>query len=137
MFGIDNALSAVANLGSTIVDKIWPDANETEKAKANQLMAELQGAFALQLAQIKVNESEAQSASLFVAGWRPFVGWVCGSAFAYEFLFRPLFNGIIITLGYTSTFPGIEIDALNTLLFGLLGLGTARTVEKVMKVNRR
>lgn len=136
MFGIDDAIAAVANVGKAAIDKIWPDANDVEKAKAERLLAEVQGELNNQLAQIRVNEVEAANPSVFVSGWRPFVGWTCGSGFIYEFVLRPIVNGALVAFGLPPAFPGIEVEALNTLLFGLLGLGAARTVEKVRGVAR-
>lgn len=129
-------ITAVADLAKTVADKIWADADTKEKAKADQFMAELQGQLTAQAAQVDVDKTEAAHPSVFVAGWRPFVGWVCGSGFAYQFVLRPIVNGVLAAFGVPVVFPGIEVDALNTLLFGMLGLGAARTVEKVKGVAR-
>jgi len=137
MFGIDDAVAAGSKLIDDIVTRIWPDATQNEKDKAMLALSELQNQYATQLKQIDVNAVEAQSHSLFVSGWRPFVGWVCGGAFAYEFVVRPLINGVLALFSVSMAFPGIEVDAINTLLFGLLGLGAYRTVEKVKGVARK
>lgn len=132
MIGID----AVAGLVSTVVDKIFPDANIEAQAKADALKAELAKELQYTLGQLEVNKIEASSSSLFVAGWRPAVGWFSALGYGYEFLLRPLANGAALALGLPPVFPGIEIDALSSLLFGLLGLGTLRTVERVKGVAR-
>jgi hypothetical protein len=133
MIGID----AIASLVSTAVDKIFPDANIEAQSKADALKSELSKELEYTLGQIEINKIEAASSSLFVSGWRPAVGWTGALGYAYEFLLRPLGNGLMAFNGLPSAFPGIEIDALSTLLFGLLGLGTLRTVEKVKNVARK
>lgn len=133
MFGID----AIAQLVSTAVDKIWPDANIEAQAKADELKAQLTQELTYTIGQMDINKIEAGSTSLFVAGWRPAVGWCGALGYGYEFLIRPIANGLAVAAGFPPVFPGIEIEALGTLLFGLLGLGTLRTVEKVKGVARK
>lgn len=120
-----------------VLDRFWPSAPEAERARAQSALRALHAEFTLALRQVDVNALEAQNPSLFISGWRPFVGWVCGSGFAYEFLIRPLVNGFIGAFGASFFFPGIPVDALSSLLFGLLGLGAFRTVEKVQGVARK
>lgn len=130
MFGID----AIADLVSTAVDKIWPDANIEAQTKADQLKTKLTQEIQSMIGQLEINKTEAGSPSLFVSGWRPAVGWTCATGFGYEFVIRPIINGLLAALGVPPVFPGIETEALLSLLFGLLGLGTLRTVEKVKGV---
>jgi hypothetical protein len=129
-------LEAITGLVSTAVDKIWPDANIEAQSKADALKAELAKELEYTLGQLEINKIEAASSSLFVAGWRPAVGWVCVSGFGYEFLARPLINGLLIAIGLPPVFPGIETEALTSLLWGMLGLGTLRTAEKIKNVAR-
>ena len=77
--------------------------------------------------QTKINEIEAQHRTLFVAGWRPFIGWVCGLAFAYHFILFP----IIRTIYPDVQFPELDTEPLFTVLLGMLGLGGLRTYEKL------
>lgn len=133
MIGID----AIANLVSTAVDKIFPDANIEAQSKADALKAELSKELEYTLGQIEINKVEAASSSVFVSGWRPAVGWTGALGYAYEFLIRPIGNGVMVALGVPPAFPGIEVEALTSLLFGLLGLGTLRTVEKIKNVARK
>jgi hypothetical protein len=76
--------------------------------------------------QAEINKVEAQNRSVFVAGWRPFIGWVCGVAFAFHYIVMPLL------LAYTDMKP-VEFDtnSLFTVLMGMLGLGGLRTYEKL------
>ena len=133
MIGID----AIASLVSTAVDKIFPDANIEAQSKADALKAELSKELEYTLGQIEINKIEASSSSLFVSGWRPAVGWTGALGYAYEFLVRPVVNGVLVMNGVPPALPGIEVEALTSLLFGLLGLGTLRTVEKVKNVARK
>lgn len=83
------------------------------------------------MAQIDVNKAEAQSGSLFVSGWRPFVGWVCGLALFYVALVYPFMQFVSVTyFNYTGKFPEIDTTITMQVLFGLLGLGGMRTYEK-------
>ena len=78
--------------------------------------------------QTKINAVEAQHRTLFVAGWRPFIGWICGVALAYNFVVRDLFIWITKT---TEAPPALQMDHLMTVLLGMLGLGGLRTYEKI------
>ncbi len=77
--------------------------------------------------QTKINEVEAQHRSMFVAGWRPFIGWICGLAFAYHFVAFP----IVRTIYPEVEFPVLNTEPLFTVLMGMLGLGGLRTFEKL------
>ena len=83
--------------------------------------------------QTKINEAEAQHRSVFVAGWRPFIGWVCGIALAYNFVVRDL---IIFVLGEDRVPDPLQMDHLMTVLMGMLGLGAFRTYEKIKNVSK-
>ena len=124
-------LQALIGPVSSLLDKFIPDAGEKAKlAHEIATMAEKQ-AHELALAQIDVNKVEAASTSLFKAGWRPFIGWTCGSAFAYHFVLQPLLVFVLVSSGNTvPELPKFEMDALMTVLFGMLGLGGFRTCEK-------
>jgi len=78
--------------------------------------------------QTKINEIEAQHRTVFVAGWRPFIGWVCGVALAYNFVIRDLF---IWAINPETVPPALQMEHLMTVLLGMLGLGGLRTYEKV------
>ena len=76
----------------------------------------------------QINEIEAGHRTVFVAGWRPFIGWVCGVALAYNFIIRDLF---IWALDPQEVPPALQMEHLMTVLLGMLGLGGLRTYEKV------
>ena len=82
-------------------------------------------------AQIEVNKTEAAHRNVFVAGWRPFIGWVCGAAFAYHFVLQPIFVFALAAYGVSLELPSFDMGALMTVLTGMLGLGGLRTFEKM------
>ena len=110
-----------------------------DKDKKNQLAHDIatmaqKHAHESNMAQVDVNKSEAQHRSIFVAGWRPFIGWVCGVALAYHFILYPIVVFILASFP-TETFtidqlPKFDMDSLMTVLLGMLGLGGLRTFEK-------
>lgn len=116
---------------SGLLDKFVEDKDQRARlAHEIATMAE-RHAQELALAQIEVNKQEAASRNMFIAGWRPFVGWSCGLALFWHFL------GLPVTLFVTGWFgvehpplPRFDMDSLMTVLFGMLGLGGLRTFEK-------
>ena len=83
--------------------------------------------------QMAINQVEAASSSVFVSGWRPFVGWVCGFGLVYSFIGQPLLAWGSVNWNFTIP-PTLDIGTLLTILGGMLGLGSLRTVEKVKGV---
>ena len=85
----------------------------------------------LAMAQIEVNKAEAASGSVFKGGWRPFIGWVCGFAFAYHFILQPvlLFGAAAAGISLPSL-PEFDMSQMMPVLLGMLGLGGLRTFEK-------
>ena len=90
---------------------------------------------AAQAGQLKINAAEAANQSLFVAGWRPGIGWVCAAAFAYAYILQPFGAFAAALAGYHGTLPSVDISTMMPVLLGLLGLGGMRTVEKVKGIN--
>ena len=115
-----------------IVNKFIPDRDAQVKLQAELQMKLLEIEADAARAQTEINQTEAQSSNLFVAGWRPCVGWVCAAAFAWQFVGQPAFS-FFYALIYKQPAPVVALDhdALNTVLFGLLGLGGFRTWEKI------
>jgi len=90
----------------------------------------------LRLAQIALNREEAKHSSMFVAGWRPFLGWVCGLGFASNFLVAPFATWISALAGHPIAFPQADLSTMMPVLLGMLGLGGMRTFEKVNNKSR-
>ena len=108
--------------------------NELEQAlHAKQLdgvQAIDNGVIAAQLGQLTINAQEAKHKSIFVAGWRPFIGWICGFGLAYNVLISP-----VLSIWYT--LPAVDPSLLYPVLLGMLGLGAMRTIEKQSGVTNR
>jgi hypothetical protein len=118
-------LSALAPAAMTILEKAIPDKDLREKLSHEiATMADRQMS-----AQIEVNKVEAAHKSLFVAGWRPAIGWICGLALLYSTIISPI-------LGIWFTVPEVDTSLLTTVLMGMLGLGAMRTFEKTKGVSR-
>ena len=87
--------------------------------------------------QIEINKIEAAHKSVFVAGWRPFVGWVCGIALAWHFILSPLTIFVVALIGAAiPTLPEFDMISLLTVLMGMIGLGGLRTFEKFKGVSK-
>jgi hypothetical protein len=130
-------LDALIGPVTGLLDKFIPDADE--RARLAHEIATMSERHAQQLAkgQIEINKTEAAHKNMFVAGWRPFVGWTCGIALAWHFVGQPLAVFVIAYSGIESPpLPAFEMESLLTVLLGMLGLGGLRTFEKTKGVSR-
>lgn len=116
---------------SNILDKFIEDKDQKAKlAHEIATMAERHAQEQL-LAQLEVNKAEAAHRSMWVAGWRPFVGWSCGAAMAWHFILLPVTLFVTSFTGFeVPQLPAFDMDSLMTVLLGMLGLGGLRTFEK-------
>lgn len=117
MIGIGNIISAVGNG----LDKLFTSEDEKNQAKITLAQLEQQP----HLLQAMINVAEARHKNLFVAGWRPWIGWVCGFSLAYEFLLRP------ILMAFGLPMVNISSTELMPLVLGMLGLGGMRSFDKL------
>jgi len=116
---------------SGILDKVIPDSDM--KAKLAHEIATMSDTHAQQalLAQLEINMAEAASGSLFKGGWRPFIGWTSGVAFAYHFVLQPLLVFVLTASGVDlPDLPEFDMSTLLTVLGGMLGIGGLRSYEK-------
>lgn len=128
-------LGAVATAAKGIADKLWPDKTEMEKAKLAYELQQAMNEFNLTVGQQDINKIEAASPNLFIAGWRPAVGWVCTAGLAYAAIVAPLLEFIVRVIGkYSGEFPEINTTILMEVLFALLGIGAFRSFEKYNRV---
>ena len=111
---------------SNILDKFVADKDLKQKLE-HELKTELHRA---NMAQIEVNKVEAQHRTVFVAGWRPFTGWVCATALAYHFIIEPVLVFFLSWYAVEIQLPQFDMGSLLTVLMGMLGLGGLRTYEK-------
>jgi hypothetical protein len=123
---------------SQLLDRIIPDPQARENAKLEltkaenaQSLQEMQLSLQADQSQTQINQQEATNSNLFVSGWRPFIGWVCGAAFAYHYVMQPLLAFIIANSGGHVDLPKFDMQELTTVLMGMLGLGGLRTFEKI------
>lgn len=123
-------LGPIVDTVGKIIDRVIPDKAAAEKAKLEFAAAQQSQDFQLALEQIKVNLKEAEHSSIFVSGWRPFVGWVGGSGLAYAAILEPLARFVAAMAGYTGAFPVLDTTITMQVLFALLGLGAYRSFEK-------
>ena len=126
--------------GTKLLDKLFPDPEqkakamlELERMKQTGELAQLTAETELAKAQTQINQVEAASQDRFVSRWRPFIGWVCGVAFAYHFVAQPLLAFLLAAGGHKVELPVFDMDALSTVLLGMLGLGSMRTIEKIKR----
>lgn len=125
-------LGAVAPIVSDLIDRAFPNSEERESKRQEYMLRLQEAANAIDLAQLEVNKTEASHASIFVAGWRPFIGWVCGFALAYACILQPFLTFLLANyLHHEVIMPEIESELLSYILMGMLGIGTMRTVEKL------
>jgi len=124
-------LDSVPKIIDSIKGKNPEDAEKFRELTAKYQEDILAADVAARQAQTDVNKVEAASNSIFVAGWRPFVGWVCGSGLAIQFIIRPITTFIANLCGRPVDFPSLDLGTLLTLLFGMMGLGAMRTYEKI------
>lgn len=135
-------LPLLVPLISNVLDKIFPDETKATEAKLkvmelaqNGELAKLEHETKLAVGQMEVNKEEAKG-NAWQSGWRPAVGWVCATGLAYSFVIKPLLPALLFMSGvYIDPLPVLDNAELMTLLFGLLGLGAYRTVEKVKNAN--
>jgi hypothetical protein len=120
----------------TLVDRLIPDKAAAEKAKAEMEMQLVNAANEAALAQVEVNKIEAGHSSVFVAGWRPSIGWVCAAGLAWAFVVAPVASWALMVLGVKAELPAIQFDHLFELVLAMLGIGGLRTFEKMRGVAR-
>jgi hypothetical protein len=129
MFGI---IASVLGVAGTVLDKLVED-----KDLKIKLAAELETQFlALDLAQAATNLEQAKHPSLFVAGARPSIMWICAFALAWQFIGAPIASWVVVMWYPAVTLPVLETGELTGLVLALLGLGTMRTAEKWKGVAR-
>ena len=127
-------LVAVADLANGVINRIWPDASEAEKGKLTLALAQLNAEVESANGQMAVNAAEAANSSVFVSGWRPAVGWCCVTALAYQYIIYPLLLWMMVFNPDLIPPKPIVSDILMELLFGMLGLSSLRTYERIKGV---
>jgi hypothetical protein len=127
-------ISALLNIGNTLINKLFPDPAQAAQAQLALLKMQQDGELAAISGQMEINKIEAGSSSVFVAGWRPFAGWVCGIGLAYVSIIEPVARLVATLVGYTGDFPAIDTTLTMQVLLGMLGMGGLRTLDKIKGV---
>jgi hypothetical protein len=119
-----------------LLDKFIEDKDQ-KNALAHEI-ATMSQKYAQEIAkgQLEVNKVEAAHKSLFVAGWRPAVGWVCVLGMFGNFITIPFSNFVLALLGINIVIPLVPLETMMPVLMGMLGLGAMRTYEKKNSVHR-
>jgi len=126
-------ITAILNVGNSLIDRLIPDKTAAATAKAQLVQMQVSGELDEIKGQITVNQTEAASQSVFVAGWRPFVGWACGFAFVYAFILQPLIVMLLVAFKVAfdkSALPALDMSTMMPVLLGMLGLGAMRSFDK-------
>jgi len=118
-----------------LVDRI-PDPAARERAKLEAEATLLQASIEEMKGQVSINVEEAKNPSVFVAGWRPAIGWSCALAFAFLYVIAPVVQWIAQMYGVVILLPKFDADSLMSLTFGMLGIAGFRTFEKVKGVTK-
>jgi hypothetical protein len=132
MAGID-PVSNIADAAAKIISLFKADPNIKLQDQQTLDLTNLQGQIALQLQQIATDAAEAGSKSVFVAGWRPFIGWVCGVVLAYTYVLQPFLQFAMVSLHThpdIAALPKLNVADMMPILLGLLGLGAMRSYDK-------
>ena len=133
--------TAAMNLGKEVIERIWPDPSQRaeqmyklEKLRSDNNLAALEGHISLMIAQLQVNAKEAEHKSLFVSGWRPAIGWICGIVLFFNYI-------VIYLLTFAMEFndkidapPPLDMAQLMPILLGMLGMTAFRSMDKQNKV---
>lgn len=124
--GVDPAVVEQTVAGMTPADLV------RMKELDNQFALEMaKVGISLNIAQMDVNKTEAANSSVFVAGWRPFVGWVCGLGLAYVAILEPVARFVAkVGFAYNGAFPAIDTTLTMQVLLGMLGMGAMRSLDK-------
>lgn len=129
-------IAPILEIGKSILDRFGPeDKAEKLKAEAEFLKMAADGELKQVIAQLQINAAEAAHPSIWVAGWRPFYGWIGGSAFGYACIIQPFLTWVARIKGWPDP-PDVNSDLLWVVITGLLGIGGLRTFEKRTGVSK-
>jgi hypothetical protein len=139
-FGLSDIIGGVLSPVKDIISEAIVD--KDKRLEINYKLQELEDRLSQRahdetMGQIAVNVEEAKSDSIFVAGWRPAVGWIGATALGYSFVLNPMMEFFArTTFNYVGAFPELPMEYIMTIMMGMLGFGGLRTFEKVKGVDR-
>tara|TARA_R110000824_G_scaffold132344_4_gene294802 strand:- start:237 stop:653 length:417 start_codon:yes stop_codon:yes gene_type:complete len=130
-------ITAVLPAVTDVIGRFLPEDKEKRAKAERDIEKQLTNSLAkIDLAQLDINKTEAGHRSVFVAGWRPFIGWSCGIALCYSYVVQPILVFILAQTGYLVELPRMDLGEMMPVLMGMLGLGGLRTFEKFKKVSK-
>ena len=121
---------------SSLLDKFIPDADERNRLAHEIATMSERHRHEVNKSQMEINKTEAAHKSLFVAGWRPALGWTFALGIAGNYILIPMANFALALSGSPITIPLIDLETMMPVLIGMLGLGGMRTLEKTKGVQR-
>lgn len=135
-------ITAALDLGGKLIDRLIPDKTANDAAKAKLIEMQVAGDLSQLTGQLEINKVEAASNSRFVAGWRPWIGWICGAAMGYAFIGQPFLVTIILVVQCIARhtpftkemLPIIDMSQMWPVLLALLGMGALRSFDKAKGV---
>ena len=130
---LPSILPAVTN----IIGRFLPEDKEARAKAEREIEAQLSTHLAkIDLAQLGINKTEAAHRAIFVAGWRPFIGWCCGISLAWTYVLTPILQFVLANTGHLIDLPAMDMSQMMPVLMGMLGLGGLRTFEKFKGVSK-
>lgn len=126
-------LGPLFELGKGLIERLFPDPAAKAAAELELLKMTQAGDLQVILAQLQINAAEAANPSVFVAGWRPFVGWICALGLLYATIIHNILEWISVIRSWPLP-PAVDTDTLIYVLGAMLGIGGLRTMEKIRGV---
>ena len=117
-------ITAGVDLATTIVSRIWPDKTQEEQQQLTAVLSMVQG-------QLSINAAEAASTSPFTSGWRPYIGWVCGTGCAWNWIGLPVATWVATMVGHPINVAPADLTQMLPLLMGMLGMSATHAWENV------
>ena len=120
-----------------VIGRFLPEDKEKRAAAEREIEKQLATHLAkIDLAQLEINKQEAAHRNIFVAGWRPFIGWSCGIAMCYAYIIQPITIFVLAQTGNLVSLPTLDLSEMMPVLLGMLGLGGLRSFEKYKKITK-
>jgi hypothetical protein len=126
-------LDGVAGVVGQVIERVWPDPAQQAAAKLQLMQLQQTGELAAITGQMDINKVEAGNQSLFVSGGRPFIIWICGLAFGWNWIGLPMTKAVMTILGHPIVLQAADMSEMMPVLMGLLGLGGLHAWENVKK----
>ena len=134
---IASLVSAILPCVTYIIGRFLPEDKEARAKAEREIEQQLSTHLAkIDIAQLEINKAEAAHRSIFVAGWRPFVGWTCGIALAWTYVGVPILQFTLAQTGHLIDLPALDMSQMMPVLMGMLGLGGLRSFEKFKGISK-